>query len=97
MTASDIFGLKGLIKPRRNVYVWKLNPNSDFLVPKKVRRLELEKDRIIVREKGGRDGRVIFSSAYKPKNVKEVEEEIRNPTPLIEPSYSYEHVHPVEM
>jgi hypothetical protein len=87
---GGLFGLKKLMKPRRNIYVWKLDRDSDFLVPKKVRSLDLDNDRIIVREKDGRDGRVSFSSAYKPKNVKDVEEMIRNPTSATEPSYNHQ-------
>lgn len=94
---GGLFGLKKLIKPRRNIYVWKLDRDSDFLVPKKIRRLDLDKDRIIVRERGGRDGRVNFSSAYKPKNVKDVEEQIRNLTPETEPSYNHQQVQQLDI
>jgi len=76
LNRAEVFELKKMMRPRKIIYIWIEDEDKEYLMPRKVSRLDFEREKIIVRDKHG-SGLVSFYSIYKPKITEIVEDKIK--------------------
>lgn len=104
MDGVEIAKIKRLIKPRKIPYVWVPDEDPEYMVPIRVKGVDLDKrcitftSKFQYEDKNGNlvsksmESAISFSSIYKPISVNrdnipiDVEREIRNPTPITQPT-----------